>query len=83
MYVVQSADDLAFLSSIEFVWCTGKNCKVVGIDRRCSYRSPNKLVATGYLLVPGKRGEDSKQTCKWCKGANKIRHGHFSEEPTT
>jgi hypothetical protein len=30
MYVVQRADDLSFLSSIEFVWCTGKKCKVVG-----------------------------------------------------
>jgi hypothetical protein len=30
MYVVQSADDLSFLSSIEFVWCAGKKCKVVG-----------------------------------------------------
>jgi hypothetical protein len=30
MYVVPSADDLSFLSSIEFVWCEGKKCKVVG-----------------------------------------------------
>jgi hypothetical protein len=29
MYVVQSTDDLSFLSSIEFVWCEGKKCKVV------------------------------------------------------
>jgi hypothetical protein len=30
MYVVQSADNLSFLSSIEFVWRAGKKCKVVG-----------------------------------------------------
>jgi hypothetical protein len=30
MYVVPSADDLSFLSSIEFVWFEGKKCKVVG-----------------------------------------------------
>jgi hypothetical protein len=30
MYVVPSADDLSFLSAIEFVWCEGKKCKVVG-----------------------------------------------------
>jgi hypothetical protein len=30
MYVVLSVDDLSFLSSIEFEWCAGKKCKVVG-----------------------------------------------------
>jgi hypothetical protein len=30
MYVAQSADDFSFLSSIEFVWCAGKKCQVVG-----------------------------------------------------
>jgi hypothetical protein len=28
--VVESANDLAILSSIEIIWCSGKNCWVVG-----------------------------------------------------
>jgi hypothetical protein len=27
---VESADDLAILSSIEIIWCLGKNCMAVG-----------------------------------------------------
>jgi hypothetical protein len=30
MYAVPSANDPAFLSSIEYVWCVGKKCKVIG-----------------------------------------------------
>jgi hypothetical protein len=34
MYVVESADDLAILSSIEIIWSLGKNCWVVGTRHR-------------------------------------------------
>jgi hypothetical protein len=30
MYAMQSANDLSFVSSTEFVWSAGKKCKVIG-----------------------------------------------------
>jgi hypothetical protein len=44
MYVVQSADDLSFLSSIEFVWCMGK--------KKCAAARVGAPVAKTYFVAP-------------------------------
>jgi hypothetical protein len=46
---VESADDPAILSSIEIIWCLGKNCMAVG---------------TGHIIVDFQQQQD-KRTMLW------------------